>query len=95
MAKNVTKFTLIQELAKKSDLSQAKAREVLDNLLDIIVENVADGHDVALQNFGTFKNQERAARQGRNPQTGEAIKIPARHVPVFHAGKAFKDTVKG
>jgi DNA-binding protein HU-beta len=63
-------------------------------LVEVVTEFLAKGEKVQLIGFGTFETRERAAREGRNPQTGEAIKIAATVVPAFKAGKALKDAVK-
>ncbi len=69
--------------------------EVVDALFDTIQHTVSDGTDVSLTGFGRFTRTERAARTGRNPQTGDTIQIAASRVPAFRAGKAFKDQVNG
>ncbi|NJM74887.1 MAG: HU family DNA-binding protein [Acaryochloridaceae cyanobacterium RU_4_10] len=66
---------------------------ILSAALETIVEAIASGDKVTLVGFGSFEKRDRAARDGRNPQTGEAIKIPAMSVPGFSAGKVFKDKV--
>lgn len=75
----------------KNPMSHADAERFLNAALNAIKEAVAAGEDVQLVGFGTFAARERAARTAHNPQNGEAIAIPARKVPAFKAGKAFKE----
>ena len=84
---------LVKEIAKKAKVSQKDATEVLGAILDTIEKTVAKGKKVTLVGFGTFEARKRAARTGRNPQTGSEIKIPAKTVPAFSAGKKFKELV--
>jgi len=91
----MNKSELIEVLASKAEISKAVAGKALDALVETIVEAVAKGDSVALVGFGTFKSAKRAARQGRNPQTGKALKIAATTVPKFTAGAGFKDVVAG
>jgi len=90
----MTKADLVEKMAKDADISKAAAGKALDSLIDAIVKTVKKGNKVALVGFGTFSVSKRKARTGRNPQTGATIKIAARKVPRFAAGKAFKDAVK-
>jgi DNA-binding protein HU-beta len=90
----MTKADLVEEMASDADISKAAAGKALDSLIDAIVKTVKKGNKVALVGFGTFSVSKRKARTGRNPQTGATIKIAARKVPKFSAGKAFKDAVK-
>lgn len=91
----MNKAEFIDAIAKKSsvEISKAKLQLIVDAALETIVTTVAKGDPVALIGFGTFSQGKRAARTGRNPQTGAAIKIPAAKTVKFSAGKAFKDTV--
>lgn len=91
----MNKAELIEALASKAEISKAAAGKTLDALVETIVEAVAKGDSVALIGFGTFKSAKRAAREGRNPQTGKALKIAATTVPKFTAGAGFKDAVAG
>lgn len=91
----MNKEELVKEIAKKAKVSQKDATEVLGAILDTIEKTVAKGKKVTLVGFGTFEPRKRAARNGRNPQTGKEIKIPAKTVPVFSAGKKFKEVVNG
>ena len=91
----MNKEELVQELSKKANVTQKEAAEVLGALVDTIQTAVAEGQKVTLVGFGTFERRERAARIGRNPQTGKELKIPATKVPAFSAGKRFKTVVNG
>ena len=91
----MNKEELVQEIAKKTKVTQKDAAEVLNALVDTIQKTVAKGNKVTLVGFGTFESRKRAARTGRNPQTGKEISIPAKTVPVFSAGKNFKTVVNG
>ncbi len=93
MAK-LTKDDLAQIIVKNTDCSKKAAGDCLNDLLDEITKGLKGGKDVVLTGFGTFKVTKRKARTGRNPQTGETIKIPAKRVPKFKAGKSLKDAVK-
>jgi nucleoid DNA-binding protein len=88
----MTKADLIVELAKVTG-SKKMAGDVLDAALGTVLKALKKGDTVALVGFGTFSVSKRKARKGRNPQTGESIKIAARKVPVFKAGKGLKDAV--
>lgn len=84
---------LIDSVAQGSGLSKADAQRALDAMLETIQQTVAKGDRVALTGFGTFELRERAARTGRNPQTGETMQVAASKAPAFKAGKGFKDLV--
>lgn len=86
----MTKAQLIDEVVEKTNLSKRDAAKAVSAVFDTIVESLAGGDDVQLVGFGTFVVRERAARTGRNLQTGGEICIPARRVPVFRAGKALR-----
>ncbi len=90
---NVNKSELIDAIASGADISKASAGRALDSMVDTITESLRKGDPVALVGFGTFSVKDRAARQGRNPQTGATIQIPAARVPGFKAGKGLKDAV--
>jgi DNA-binding protein HU-beta len=90
----MNKEELVKEIAKKAKVSQKDAAEVLNATLDTIEKTVSKGKKITLVGFGTFEARKRAARTGRNPQTGAEIKIPAKVVPAFSAGKKFKELVK-
>ena len=87
------KAELIEAVAAKAGLSKADAGRALDATLEVITGALAKGDKVPLVGFGTFAVSKRAAREGRNPQTGEAVKIPARNAVTFKAGAALKDSV--
>ena len=89
----MNKEELVQEIAKKAKVTQKDAAEVLGSLVETIQKTVAKGEKVTLVGFGTFESRKRAARTGRNPQTGKEIKIAAKTVPAFSAGKKFKELV--
>jgi DNA-binding protein HU-beta len=89
----VNKFELIEAIAKSADLSKAAAGRALDAAVAAIQVSLKKGAMVTLVGFGTFYVGKRAARSGRNPRTGAAIKIKAAKVPKFRAGKALKDAV--
>jgi nucleoid DNA-binding protein len=89
----VNKAELIEAIVKETDLSKAGATRALNAVLDTIVKTVAKKQDVQLIGFGTFEASKRAARTGKNPSTGAAIKIAAATVPKFSAGAAFKAAV--
>ena len=91
----MNKEELVQEISKKAKVTQKEAGEVLNALVDTIQKTVSKGKKVTLVGFGTFESRKRAARNGRNPQTGKEISIPAKTVPVFSAGKRFKTVVNG
>ena len=90
----MNKAQLIDAIAEKADLSKAQAKAALESTLSAITESLKDGDPVQLVGFGTFKVNHRAARTGRNPQTGKEIQIAEANVPAFVAGKALKDSVK-
>ena len=90
----MNKAELIQAIAAKSGLSKKEAEAALAATLDAVTEAMKAGDKVALVGFGTFAAKERAARVGKNPQTGEAIQIAACKVPSFVAGKALKDAIQ-
>ncbi len=89
----MNKTELIALIAEKADLSKVSAARALDSVLDEITTAVAQGDTVTLVGFGTFKSSARAARTGKNPRTGETLKIAATTVPKFTAGATFKLTV--
>lgn len=93
MAERKSKTDLINAIATATGLPKTNAGEVIDAAFNTIQEWVANGAEVAFVGFGTFGQSKRAARTGRNPQTGETINIPAATLPKFKAGKSFKDAV--
>lgn len=90
----MNKSSLVDFVASKTGLTKKAAQDALEAFMEAVMSSVAKGDSVTLTGFGTYKASNRAARNGRNPQTGEVIKIPARTVPVFRPGKEFKDKVK-
>lgn len=84
---------LIEIIASKNDLTKVAAGNILDTFIDTIQTAVKKGDSVTLVGFGSFKPVKRAARAGKNPSTGAALKIPAGTVPKFTAGSKFKDAV--
>jgi nucleoid DNA-binding protein len=89
----LTKAELVDIVADESDLSKRQAGEVVESVLEAITATLKKGERVALTPFGSFVVRSRKAREGRNPKTGERIKIAARNVPAFVAGKSLKDAV--
>jgi DNA-binding protein HU-beta len=89
----MNKSELIDAIADAADISKAAAGRALDGMTDAISDALKKGDTVSLVGFGTFSVRERAAREGRNPRTGETIKIKASKNPAFKAGKALKDAV--
>ncbi len=89
----MNKAELIDAVAQKTEMTKAAAAKAVDAVLATITGAVAKGGSVSVIGFGTFEARKRAARNGKNPKTGEAIKIAATTVPAFKAGKAFKDQV--
>ena len=94
ISKMANKQDLIAEVAAKTGLTKKDSEKAVNDFGEVVTEFLAKGEKVKLIGFGTFETRERAAREGRNPQTGEAIKIAATVVPAFKAGKALKDAVK-
>lgn len=89
----MNKAELIGEVSDAAEVSKADAGRAVDAVIDVITKALKKGDTVTLVGFGTFSVRKRAARQGRNPQTGETIKIKASKNPAFKAGKALKDAV--
>jgi len=87
----MNKTQLVDAIAQTADLSKKDAACALDAITSTITEQLAAGAEIALVGFGTFKVSDRAARSGRNPQTGATIQIAAAKVPGFKAGKSLKD----
>jgi DNA-binding protein HU-beta len=89
----VNKQELIENIAGSADITKAAAGRALDSMIDSITGSLKSGDSVVMVGFGTFSVRDRAARTGRNPQTGAEIQIAAAKVPAFKAGKALKDAV--
>lgn len=90
---DVTKQAVVDAIAEEAELTKAEANKALDAVINCIKGNLADGNSVGLIGFGTFEVRTRAAREGRNPQTGATITIPEKKVPAFKAGKGLRDSV--
>ena len=88
---NKTEF--IAAIAEQAEISKKDAEKALKAFVDVVTEQLKEGEKVQLVGFGTFEVSERAAREGRNPQTGKTMKIAACKAPKFKAGKALKDAV--
>ncbi len=88
------KQDLIKAIAKEAKMSEAQAGAALNALIDTVEKALASGDEVTISGFGSFKVSERAAREGRNPRTGETMKIPARKSPTFKAGTQLKAAVE-
>lgn len=88
------KADLISQVADVTNTTKKDATPVVEAVFEAIQENLANGEKVQIIGFGTFEVRDRAARKGRNPQTGEEIQIPATKVPAFKPGKGLKDAVK-
>jgi DNA-binding protein HU-beta len=89
----LNKSELIDSIAEQSSLSKKDAEKFLNALIESFVNTLSEGDEINLANFGSFKVKTRAARKGRNPQTGAEITIPERKVVVFSAGKNLKESV--
>ena len=89
----MNKTELIEQIATRSGVTKADAGRAVNAMLDSIVEAIANGDDVSLPGFGSFKASARAAREGKNPKTGEKLTIAATTVPKFSAGATFKAAV--
>ncbi|MCB8890699.1 MULTISPECIES: nucleoid-associated protein HU-beta [Halomonadaceae] len=89
----MNKSELIEAIAASADIPKAAATRALDAMVESVTDSLKKGDSVSLVGFGTFAIKERAARTGRNPQTGQPIEISAAKVPSFKAGKALKDAV--
>ena len=89
----MNKTELVAAMAEKAELSKKDAESALKAFVDVVTDELKKGEKVQLVGFGTFEVSERAAREGRNPQTGETMKIAACKAPKFKAGKALKDEV--
>lgn len=89
----MNKGELIDSVSAKTEYSKKSCDEIIKAMLETIQESLVNGESVSFIGFGTFSVGERSAREGKNPATGEKIKIPAAKVPKFKAGKALKDAV--
>ena len=89
----MNRMELVAAIAEKTELSKKDAEKALKAFTDVVAEELKKGEKIQLVGFGTFEVSERAAREGRNPQTGETMKIAASKAPKFKAGKALKDAI--
>ena len=89
----MNKTELVAAMAKETNLSKKDVEAVLKSFTDVVASELKNGGKIQLVGFGTFEVSERSAREGRNPQTGETMKIAASKAPKFKAGKALKDMV--
>ena len=89
----MNKTELVVAMAEKTELSKKDAEKALKAFTDVVAEELAKGEKIQLVGFGTFEVADRPAREGRNPKTGETMKIAASKAPKFKAGKALKDVV--
>ncbi len=89
----MNKTELVTAIANEAELSKKDSEKALKAFVDVVTEELKKGHKIQLVGFGTFEVSERAAREGRNPQTGKTMKIAACKAPKFKAGKALKDAV--
>ena len=89
----MNRMELVAAIAEKTELSKKDAEKALKAFTDVVAEELKKGEKIQLVGFGTFDLSERAAREGRNPQTGEAMKIADSKSPKFKAGKALKDAL--
>ena len=90
----MNKTELINQIAEKADLTKKDSEKALNAFIEAVTESLKSGNSVQLVGFGSFQVKLRAAREGRNPQTGKAIKIAATNVPGFKAGQKLKEAVK-
>ncbi|MBD5544184.1 MAG: HU family DNA-binding protein [Lachnospiraceae bacterium] len=91
----MNKTELVAAMAEQAEISKKDAEKALKAFTDVVSEELKKGEKIQLVGFGTFEVSERAAREGRNPQSGEVMKIAASKAPKFKAGKALKDLVNG
>ena len=91
----MNKAELVRIIAEKTQVSQKDTDKIITAAIDTVVDELASGGKIQLVGFGAFEVKERAARIGRNPQTNEAMEIPASKFPTFKAGKRLKDAVEG
>jgi len=89
----MNKAELIEAIAADTNLSKKDAKAAVESFIDVVAKELKDGGKVQILGFGTFEVSERAAREGRNPQTGETMTIEASKAPRFKAGKALKDAI--
>lgn len=90
----MNKATLVEYITNKTGLTKKDVNAAIDAMIEAIVSTVKSGDSVTLTNFGTFVSVKRNATMKRNPKTGEPVKVPAKNVPRFRPGKAFREAVK-
>jgi len=91
----MTKVEIARAVSEKANITQLAAKQVVQNVLDVISETLIKENRIELRNFGVLEVRERAARKARNPRTGEAVQVKKKRVVVFKAGKALEDVVQG
>ncbi|HEY2932029.1 MAG TPA: integration host factor subunit beta [Acidobacteriota bacterium] len=89
----MTKAELVEEVAKNSQLTKKDAEVIVQTVLDSIIDSLKEGRKVELRGFGSFRLRQRSGRTGRNPKTGEKVKVPAKRIPYFKPGKELKDLI--
>jgi len=89
----MNKTELVEKISQQTGLTKVDAGRAVDAFIHTVTAELKQGQDLTLMGFGTFQTKARAARTGRNPQTGQVIQIPAANVPSFKAGKALKDAL--
>ncbi|QSO45735.1 HU family DNA-binding protein [Alicyclobacillus mengziensis] len=90
----MNKTDLVQAVAQRTGVTKKEVAQVVDTVFDVIQESLSQGDKVQLVGFGNFEIRERAARKGRNPQTGEEIEIAASKIPAFKAGKSLREGIR-
>ncbi len=91
----MNKKDIINKLVEQTHLNKSDVRDIVEGTFTLIAKELTKGNPVRIVGFGVFEVRRRIARSGRNPQTGETLKIPATKTPSFLAGKALKDAIKG
>ena len=89
----MTKADLVEKVAKDADMTKKDAEKLVEIIFASIISTLNEGEKIELRGFGSFRVRERNARKGRNPKTGEAVKIPAKRVAYFKPGKDLKDLI--
>lgn len=89
----MTKADLVEKVASEAEMTKKDAEQLVEIIFESIIDSLNKGEKIELRGFGSFRVRERNARQGRNPKTGEAVKIPAKRVAYFKPGKELKDSI--
>ncbi len=89
----MTKSEMAEKLAEKIQVNKQQAEQIIDIVTGSVIEALANGDKVEIRGFGSFRVRHRAAKEGRNPKTGEKVFVPPKKVPFFKTGKDFRDTV--